>query len=502
MTSTTLEKLILNSSEVRADAVATPENTAKADDKDTTEQPADEPTSNTITGYALKFNEPSKDLGGFTEIISATALDNTDLTKVVLLFNHDYNQLLASAENNNLKLMVDETGLQFTANLDTSVSYVADAYKQIQNGNLSHCSFSFDVADGGDTFTTDEQGNTVRTVNTIEALYDVSVVSIAAYDETEVSTTAARSYENYINSEKESETNMTKTTLDPKNTESESRSFISFVRSRGEKRDGLNTESGKILIPEAVTKPVLEDLSRNDLASYATQYTVGSSMGKIPVISDSAAVLATKEELAAIADSDSGIGGVNYEVKTRAGKIVLSNELLDDSSTDLKAIITRQLQRLVLNTNNTNISTLLAGIKAKDVTGMDDIVKAFDGTLDPNFKQVAITNMTGLAYLDTLKYTDGHYMLMDDVTSPSGKSLFGLPLLVVNDKFLAGTSLFIGSLEEAVGVVTRNNIQVSYDLFDNYGTSFAAILRSDYQLLNTDAMLNLNLKSATAPAAK
>lgn len=489
----TLEKLLLHSSSVRANEPVPDEPT---DDPETDKPTEDNTDTSTISGYALKFNEPSKDLGGFTEIIDPKALENTDLSKVVLLFNHDYNKLLASVENGNLTLTVDDTGLAFEAELDTSVSYIADVYNQVQNGNLAHCSFSFDVAENGDSWTDNDDGTATRTVLNISNLYDVSVVSVPAYDDTTVTTSAQRSYINYLKGGKQE---MVNKTIDPRQDEKpEARDFISFIRSRGEKRDGLTTDNGKILIPEEITKPVIEELSNTDLAKYAWNVTVGTSMGKLPMISDTVAVLATKEELAAIADTDTGFAGVNFEVKTRAGKVTLSNELLDDSVVNLQQIITAQLRKLVTNTNNTNIGAILNGLTATPVADMDAIITAVDGSLDPNYKKIAITNMSGLVQLNTMKYADGHYMLQDDITAPSGKSLFGMPLLVINDKFLPGTPLYVGSLADAVAVITRNNIQVSYDLFDNYGTSFAAILRSDYQLLNKDAMLNLTLPSAKA----
>ncbi|MGO3732060.1 MAG: HK97 family phage prohead protease, partial [Vagococcus sp.] len=43
-----------------------------------------------INGYALKFGKASKDLGGFTEVISPEALKDVDLSNVFLLQNHDY----------------------------------------------------------------------------------------------------------------------------------------------------------------------------------------------------------------------------------------------------------------------------------------------------------------------------------------------------------------------------------------------------------------------------
>lgn len=57
---------------------------------------------NTVEGYALLFNQPSKDLGGFVEVIDPSALDNVDLSNVVMLDQHDYTKPLASVKAGSL----------------------------------------------------------------------------------------------------------------------------------------------------------------------------------------------------------------------------------------------------------------------------------------------------------------------------------------------------------------------------------------------------------------
>ena len=70
-----------------------------------------------IQGYALNFNTLSEDLGGFRETIARGALDECDLSNVVLNFNHNNNMILARNNKNegigSLNLSIDDKGLFF-----------------------------------------------------------------------------------------------------------------------------------------------------------------------------------------------------------------------------------------------------------------------------------------------------------------------------------------------------------------------------------------------------
>lgn len=73
-------------------------------------QAQDKQQSNKIEGYALMFNQPSKDLGGFVEVIDPKALDGVDLSNVIMLDQHDYSKPLASVKAGTLQLDVDDKG--------------------------------------------------------------------------------------------------------------------------------------------------------------------------------------------------------------------------------------------------------------------------------------------------------------------------------------------------------------------------------------------------------
>lgn len=142
----------------------------------------------TIEGYAIVFEKPAThNYGGrsFTETIKRGALDKADMKDVPMRYNHnDTVMIMARTRNKSLRLTVDEKGLLIQADLIDTQSN-KDLYKGIQEGLIDKMSFAFTVADKGDTWTFGDT-ETVREVNAIDKLWDVSVVDTPFYDSTSV----------------------------------------------------------------------------------------------------------------------------------------------------------------------------------------------------------------------------------------------------------------------------------------------------------------------------
>ncbi|EQA5419178.1 HK97 family phage prohead protease [Enterococcus hirae] len=68
----------------------------------------------TISGYAIKFDEKSKLLGNYYEIIDSKALNKTDLSDVKCYFNHDSSAVLGRTKAKTLELIIDDKGLMFS----------------------------------------------------------------------------------------------------------------------------------------------------------------------------------------------------------------------------------------------------------------------------------------------------------------------------------------------------------------------------------------------------
>lgn len=150
-----------------------------------------------LEGYALTFDTETligSEEYGYIEKIDRNAFNETNMKKVPLKYNHERGYLaIASTKNGSLRLKVDEKGLKFEADLIDTQSN-RDVYKMVQEGLLTECSFAFtvDYENGGSLWEELDGDMPRRTVLKIKRLYDVALVDIPAYDNTEV---YARSFE-------------------------------------------------------------------------------------------------------------------------------------------------------------------------------------------------------------------------------------------------------------------------------------------------------------------
>lgn len=165
-----------------------------------------------IQGYAVIFDSVSEDLG-FRELITRGALDSTDMSDVVLLFNHDRDKILARNNKQegvgSLTLSVDDKGLFFDA-VPTNTSYARDLIANMESGIIGKCSFAFNI-DWSDSdaqkwdWDDGSKGYDFRTIYKIARISDVSVVTSPAYEST--STTLYKrckdDYEKEIQEERE-----------------------------------------------------------------------------------------------------------------------------------------------------------------------------------------------------------------------------------------------------------------------------------------------------------
>lgn len=146
-----------------------------------------------IVGYAALFNARSQDLGGFTEIIAQGAFkDAIGKSDIRSLFNHDANYVLGRVKSGTLKVSEDERGLAMD-NVPPDTQWANDLLKVMERGDVDQMSFAFRVAPDGDTWLI-EGDKVTRTINKVEELYDVSVVTYPAYPDTSV---AVRSLEQF-----------------------------------------------------------------------------------------------------------------------------------------------------------------------------------------------------------------------------------------------------------------------------------------------------------------
>lgn len=147
--------------------------------------------SKIVRGYASTFNEPytlyEDDNWRFNEVVDANAFANTDMSDVIMQYDHE-GRVFARKSNNTLTVTPDNKGLLIEANLG-GTELGRQLYDEIEGGYTNKMSFGFTV-DGEDILDTkDEDGKalTVRTITSVRKLYDVSAVSLPANDATSIS---------------------------------------------------------------------------------------------------------------------------------------------------------------------------------------------------------------------------------------------------------------------------------------------------------------------------
>ena len=144
-----------------------------------------------VTGYASTFNEPytlyEDESWRFNEVVDARAFDNTDMSDVILQYDH-CGRVFARISNNTLTVTPDEKGLLIEADLG-GTELGRQLFEEIRGGYTNKMSFGFTVdgEDYLDTKDTDGKALTVRTITSVRKLYDVSAVSLPANDATSIS---------------------------------------------------------------------------------------------------------------------------------------------------------------------------------------------------------------------------------------------------------------------------------------------------------------------------
>ena len=146
-----------------------------------------------IIGYGAVFNRlssPIKERGrSFVERIMPGAFDDClGRCDVRGMVNHNVDMLLGRTKSGTMRLTTDAVGLRYEIDApDTEVG--RDTVTMIERGDLDGSSFSFNVAEGGDSWDNSKEPM-VRTVRVVRDLFDLGPVCFAAYPD---ATTGVRS---------------------------------------------------------------------------------------------------------------------------------------------------------------------------------------------------------------------------------------------------------------------------------------------------------------------
>lgn len=275
--------------------------------------------------------------------------------------------------------------------------------------------------------------------------------------------------------------------------ETYTRSINQFIRTKGEKRDGLTTVGAEAVIPvDRITKPEKQPETVVDLRQHVGRVPVTTGTGSYPILKANKNKMISVAELAknpALANPE--FTKVNYEIATYRGYIPVSQEALDDSDIDLGGLVAEHIQRQSLNTSNAAIAAKLQTATAKTVTTIDDLKDIVNVAIDPAYNVKFIASQSFFNELDKMKDNDGRYLLQQDVTVASGYKLLGREVVVMADDVIGKTAgdkvAFVGDPSLFVKFFDRQQASVRWVDNDVYGQLLAGFVRFDVEVADTAA---------------
>lgn len=265
-----------------------------------------------------------------------------------------------------------------------------------------------------------------------------------------------------------------------------------YVRTKGQTRDGFTSVEGGALIPEDLMSPKKELVDTVDLTQYVRTVSVSRASGKYPIIKKSNGKMASVAELTKNPElAKPTFEEVNYDIETYRGFIPVSQEAIDDADYDITGLIADDIKDQDLNTKNAQISTIFKSARAKAVTGLDGVITL----LNTGFKQVYNVKFYVSASLfnelDLLKDKQGRYLLQDDITVASGKRIKGREVVVLDDEMI-GQNVgdlvgFVGDAKEFCTLFNRKQASVKWVDNDIYGQLLAGYVRFDTKKVDDQA---------------
>lgn len=138
-----------------------------------------------LEGYFAVFNSVYELWPGATESIAPGAFDESVSGDVRALFNHNTDIVMGRTKAGTLELKQDSHGLWGRIRINREDTDAVNAYARIRRGDITGCSFGFEIAAEETDYR--EDGSIHWTLTKIAPLYEVSPCTFPAYQETTVS---------------------------------------------------------------------------------------------------------------------------------------------------------------------------------------------------------------------------------------------------------------------------------------------------------------------------
>lgn len=137
-----------------------------------------------IEGYFAVFDSPYTLWDDATEIVKPGAFAGCLSGDIRALIDHDTRLVLGRTKAGTLELREDSRGLWGSIKINRADTDAMSLYARVQRGDVDQCSFGFDIEE--ETFVDLGGGKFRWEITKVNPLYEVSVVTFPAYEETAV----------------------------------------------------------------------------------------------------------------------------------------------------------------------------------------------------------------------------------------------------------------------------------------------------------------------------
>ena len=135
-----------------------------------------------IEGYFAVFDGVYQLWPGATESVDPHAFDGALEDDVRCLIDHDSRLVLGRNKAGTLRMQVDDHGLWFSVDINQDDTDAMNLYARVQRGDVSGCSFGFDILDEETENRAD--GSVHWTIKRVK-LYEGSICTFPAYQDTQ-----------------------------------------------------------------------------------------------------------------------------------------------------------------------------------------------------------------------------------------------------------------------------------------------------------------------------
>ena len=266
---------------------------------------------------------------------------------------------------------------------------------------------------------------------------------------------------------------------------------VAYVRSIGQKREGVKTTDVGAIIPKEVLQPQKEPERQNPLLNLIHVVNVSSGSGSYPVLKKSNRKMVEVGELEENPElGKTKITEVDYKIKTYRGELPLSREAIEDAQYDLIGIMQDDIQDQDEQTKLALVADILKTATVVNASGYDGLKDILNVKIKSVYNKVLVVTDSMFNALDKVKDKEGRYMLQPDITSPTGYSFSGKPIYPIADELVGSEGdmkYFIGDIHYFLTLFDRMELSVQWEDNHRFGKNLASYLRFDVKKTDADA---------------